>query len=355
MHFDLNEQQKMLQESVDVFLAENNDEPALKHYIGQERPQNVLWRGLSDLGLGAILVPEQYGGLNLGLLSQAVVAESCGYNGAPGPLLYHSLTALAIAQGGSDEQRQKWLPGLASGSLVATAAFAEPVTEGRWLPAEWTVGGPRLTGLKSHVVSADEAGIFLVGIQGGKLAVVEAGAGVVIEPVSSVDATRRLFDVKFVDAEYEVLENVDAAKVIDAALVLHAADAFGAARRCLSMAVKYAGERKQFGRVIGSFQGLKYQLANAAAVLEPCRALYWYAAHAFDEIPDESARMAALTKAHVTEMALRVGRATVEAHGGIGYTWEYPLHVWLKRAMFDRNYLGDPASHRQRVALLNGW
>src|SRR5690606_31711344 len=116
-----------------------------------------------------------------------------------------------------------------------------------------------------------------------------------------------------------------------------------------------AKTRKQFDKLIGSFQGLKYQIANAATEHEPCRNLFWYAAHCFDAIPADSERFAALAKAHVTDVAVRVARMAVEAHGGIGFTWEYPLHYFLKRAMFDRSYLGLPAAHRERAARLAGW
>ena len=127
------------------------------------------------------------------------------------------------------------------------------------------------------------------------------------------------------------------------------------AQRALDMAVDYAKTRKQFDKLIGSFQGLKYQIVDVATQQEPCRYLFWYAAHAFDAIPGEAEKFAALAKAHVTEVAVRVTRMAVEAHGGIGFTWEYPLHWFLKRAMFDRTYLGLPAVHRERSAQLSGW
>jgi alkylation response protein AidB-like acyl-CoA dehydrogenase len=137
--------------------------------------------------------------------------------------------------------------------------------------------------------------------------------------------------------------------------VLLAADAFGGAACCVDMAAAYALEREQFGTVIGRFQGLKHQRANMAVDVEPARGLYWYAAHAFDAVPADAQRMAALAKAHLGDRYLQAARDATEAHGGIGYTWEYPLHVWLKRAVFDRVYLGAPAEHRRRSAALAGW
>ena len=142
---------------------------------------------------------------------------------------------------------------------------------------------------------------------------------------------------------------------MDALYILSAADACGAGNRALAMAVAYANTRRQFDRLIGSFQGLKHQLADRVAEMEPVRYLVWYAAHAWDAIPEKRSYAASLAKAHASEVAVRTARAAVEAHGGIGYTWEYPLHIYLKRAMFNRIAFGLPMSHRARSAALAGW
>ena len=141
----------------------------------------------------------------------------------------------------------------------------------------------------------------------------------------------------------------------DAALVLLAADAFGSGQRLLDMCVQYAKEREQFGVTIGHFQALKHQLANLALEIEPTRGLYWYAAHAFDHVQDESARTAALAKAHITDRTMQIARDAVEAHGGIGFTWECDVQIWFKRAMFDRAWMGTPSVHRERAAQMAGW
>jgi alkylation response protein AidB-like acyl-CoA dehydrogenase len=137
--------------------------------------------------------------------------------------------------------------------------------------------------------------------------------------------------------------------------VLLAADAFGTASRLVHMAIEYAKTREQFGVTIGHFQALKHQLANMAVDLEPSRGLYWYAAHAFDHVPDDAARFASLAKAHITERAMQIARDSVEAHGGIGFTWECDVQLWFKRVMLDRAWLGTPALHRERAAVLAGW
>jgi alkylation response protein AidB-like acyl-CoA dehydrogenase len=143
--------------------------------------------------------------------------------------------------------------------------------------------------------------------------------------------------------------------VRDAALVLLAADAFGGASRLVEASVEYARTREQFGVVIGQFQALKHQLADMALEVEPARGLYWYAAHAFDHVPEEAERSAALAKAHVTDVFMQVARDAVEAHGGLGFTWECDVQIWFKRAMFDRAFLGSPSLHRERAATLAGW
>ena len=138
-------------------------------------------------------------------------------------------------------------------------------------------------------------------------------------------------------------------------LVLLAADAYGGAARLVEMAVDYAGTREQFGVTIGHFQALKHQLSNMITVVEPTRYLYWYAAHAFDHVPDDAERAAAIAKAHAAETYMQVSRDTVEAYGGIGFTWECDVQIYFKRAMFDRAFLGTPAVHRERAAVLAGW
>src|SRR5438132_245830 len=141
----------------------------------------------------------------------------------------------------------------------------------------------------------------------------------------------------------------------DAGLVLLAADAYGGARRCLDMTLKYALTREQFGQPIGAFQAVKHQLADLAADLDPALSLWWYAAHAYDHIPERAERHAAIAKAHLTDLYDRATRVTTELHGGIGFTWEYDLHLWFRRAVFDRAFLGEATYHRLRAADLAGW
>ncbi len=358
MNFDLTEEQELLQDTVCQFAA-NECPPTRVRAIfdGDDGHDTGLWNGLLELGLGAIAISDEYGGAGLELLDLALAAEVLGAGAVPGPFLGHSLAGLAIAWAGSDAQRKTWLPRLASGEALGTIAFAEG--EGRWQPADWTLGGgATLDGVKAHVPFGAHADLVVVGTRGGGLAVVERGArGLEVEPLAGIDRTRRLAQVRFSGTPCEALAGGPqaAARVRDAGLVLLAADAFGGAARLVEMSAEYAKTRQQFGVTIGSFQAVKHQLATMAVEVEPARGLYWYAAHAFDRVPGESERSAALAKAHLTQVYMQIARDAVEAHGGIGFTWECDVQIYFKRAMFDRAFLGAPAVHRERAAALAGW
>src|SRR5262249_14941535 len=156
-------------------------------------------------------------------------------------------------------------------------------------------------------------------------------------------------------AEGERRSDGIAAALVDAGSVLLAADAFGAAHQLVRATAAYVSSRRQFGQPVAQFQAVKHQLADMALDVDPPRGLWWYAAHAFDHAPGEAPRAAALAKAHIAERAQQVARDAVELHGGIGFTWESDVHLWFKRVMFDRLWLGAPELHRERFAALEGW
>lgn len=355
MRFDLDEQQLAFQQGVADYLeAECPVSRALApHDSG--KPDFGLWQGLMQLGIGGIMVPEEFGGLGLALLDLAVVIEPIGRYAAPGPFLDHALGTLALVLAGTSEQKARWLPALASGEKRATIAFAEGKDE--WFADQWTLeAGARISGSKHHVPHAEGADLIVVGLAGGRLGLVEGGAaGLAIVPTLSTDAGKQLCTVNFQDTPLEILDEPQGARLVDAGLVLLAADAFGGASNAVNMAVDYAKEREQFGRKIGSFQGLKHQLADMAITVEPAVGLYWYAAHCWDTEPEKAPLQAALAKSLICENYARATRRMIEAHGGIGYTWEYGAHVWLKRALFDQAFLGSPRALRERAADLAGW
>jgi alkylation response protein AidB-like acyl-CoA dehydrogenase len=357
MKFFLSHEQISIQEAVEQVVKGTLGERGLHEIINGKREKEAqLWSQMCELGIAGIAIPEAHGGQGLGVLELALVSEILGYTAAPGPFMGHALAALAIALGGDDVQRKAWLPRLASGEVVATVAFAEE--EGRCLPEQWSLAtGKTLSGSKTHVPSAEKAQLFVVGLEGGALGLVEAGAGVTIEALDGADRTRPVSLVRFDNAPLAILPNGKGAaqKVIDAGLAMVAADAFGVGRRCVEMATEYAKQREQFGVKIAQFQALRHQLANMALEVEPCRGLFWFAAHSWDTNDAEASRTAALAKAHITDHTLQIARDSIEAHGGIGFTWEYDSHIWLKRAMFNWAWLGSAPTHRARVAALGAW
>ncbi|TMA34038.1 MAG: acyl-CoA dehydrogenase [Deltaproteobacteria bacterium] len=359
MHFGLTEEQLLLQETVRGFAAGECPAPRLREIFDAGTGHDpALWKGLAEMGIAGLTVPEPLGGAGLGLLELALVMEELGVAALPGPSFGHALACLAIQLAGSDAQRQRWLPDLASGERIATVAFAEP--GGAWDPESWSLAaeGDHISGAKRHVPHASLADLVVVGLRGGRFAVVERGArGLRIEDERGVDRTRPIAALAFDRAPAELLggDFTAAARVRDAALVMLAADAFGAAWHLTRMTVEYAKTRQQFGTPIAQFQAVKHQLADMATQVEPTRGLFWYAAHAWDALPDEAPRAAAIAKAHITARASEVARAAVELHGGLGFTWECDVQLWFKRAMFDRVWCGGPEHHRARIAALGDW
>src|SRR5262245_18850751 len=356
MDFSLSKEQELLQETVRSFVAREGPARAVHAiYDGDRGGVAELWRGPGEIGVTGLVVPEACGGAGLELLDLALVAEELGRGAVPVPFLGHSLATLALARGGSAAQQAAWLPRLASGEARATVALAEGGAS--WLPSSWRIEvvGGRVTGRKELVPEAEGAEVFVVGCRGGALAMVAAGPSVRVTREPTLDRGRPLATVDFEDAPAEPLTAIDAARLVDAGSILLAADAFGAAHQLVRATAAYLQTRRQFGQPLAQFQAVKHQLANMALDVDPTRGLWWYAAHAFDHVPAEAPRAAALAKAHVTERAQQVARDAVEAHGGIGFTWECDVQIWFKRVMFDRLRLGGPALHRERLAALEGW
>jgi alkylation response protein AidB-like acyl-CoA dehydrogenase len=340
MDFGLSEDQELLQETVRGFVRGECPVPRLREIYDAGGFEPALWKGLAELGCAGLALPEAHGGAGLELLECALVSEALGAGAFPGPFLEHTLAGLAIRLGGSDAQRARWLPALAAGEVIGSVALGE--SGERWLPAQWTAAleGGRLSGAKAFVPHGARAGLLVVGTRGGGLALVEGGApGLACAPVDSVDRTRAVDMLRLEGTPAEPLPGgrEAAPRVVDAGLVLLAADAFGAAWRMIDLTRDYVLARKQFGQPLAQFQAVKHQLANLVTDTEPCRGLWWFAAHAFDHRADESGKAAAIAKAHVTEVAADVGRGAFE------------------RALFDRHFLGAPDLHHDRNAALAGW
>ena len=359
MRFHLSDEQEQMRDTVLRYAVDKGNAGARREAFDSDKGFHAdFWSGLMGLGLGGIMLPAEHEGMGLEMIDLAIVAEALGYAAAPGPFLGHALAGYAIACAGDKAQRDRWLPALASGKIIGTVALSEP--HDAWEPNQWHLDlhDGHLTGEKTNVLYPDYANIIVVGVQNGELALVEADApGMSVEVLDVADRTRRLWDVRF-DATPAVPlghGHGASARVLEAGRILLAADACGGANYLLELSVHYAQTREQFGGPIGRFQGLKHQLANMAVRVEPIRSLCWYAAHAFDHVPQDRCRMAAIAKAHATECFMQTARDSIEAHGGIGYTWDYDAQLWFKRAMFDFAYLGSPAALRSWAADLADW
>jgi len=362
MNFGLSEDQILFSQSLRRFLDEKCPTSRVRAIMETESGHDPsLWRELVELGVTGLTIPSEHGGAGLELLDLALAAEELGRAAAPGPFLGAAMGTVALVESADESAKGRWLPKIAAGEALVTVAFGEEGSE--WAPARMNAATTKkgLSGTKCFVPYAAEADAMLVAARdddGVGLWLVERGApGCEIMPLNVVDRTRRLSAVTLRDAPAMKLAGGAraVARSLDAGAVLLAADAFGGAKRCLDMTVRYALERVQFGQVIGAFQGVKHQLASLACDLEPALSLWWYAAHAFDRIREESPRLAALAKAHLCDLFDRAARESTELHGGIGFTWEYDLQLWFRRSIFDRSFLGEAAYHRERAAELAGW
>jgi alkylation response protein AidB-like acyl-CoA dehydrogenase len=361
MDFGLSEEQVLLQETVRRFLAARCPTARVREIMATATAYEAeLWNGLAELGIPSISVPEAHGGLGQELLDLAIVAEELGYAATPGPFLASAMATVALARADDAAAQSAWLPKLATGDAIGAIAIGEANEQWGLEGLTTRASGSGLTGNKPLVAGAGVADFILVaavGDDGPGLYLVDAGApGLTVNALKTSDMTRPLWSVGLADAPGKRIGGAAAvARAYDAGLVLLAADAYGGARRCFDMTRAYVLEREQFGQRIGSFQAVKHQLADLIADLEPVMSLYWYAAHAFDGLPDKAVRHAALAKAHACDVFDRVARMATELHGGIGFTWEYDLHLWFRRAMFDRAYLGEAIYQRSRAAAASGW
>jgi len=359
MEFGLSLEQRQFDDSLRSFLR---DRLPMEQLRALAEPgggfDEGLWGGLSELGLHGLIVPERFGGAGLGVLDAAVAAEALGYAAAPVPFTGTTVMApLAFINSATEAQQDEYLPAIAAGEARVAVGFAG--LAGQTGTASVTLDGARLTGTVSGVMDAGAATHFLIYLRDGTAALVEASAVTTVSH-RSLDRTRPLVDVTFnaTAAELLVAANdklASARRVLDSGRVVLAADTVGAAQTMLDRAVAFAKERVQFGRVIGSFQGVKYMLADCVTMLEPCRGMVWYAAHAQDAMPDEAGLTACHAKAHVADVAREVARMTTETHGGMGFTDLLGLHYWFKRVGFNRQVLGGPERCREEAAALQGW
>jgi alkylation response protein AidB-like acyl-CoA dehydrogenase len=313
----------------------------LRRLESDEPVDTGLWAALAEMGCAGLAVPESLGGAGASWQEAAVVAEELGRAVAPVPYLGHAMAVAALLAAGDEEL----LPALAAGERTATLVVPFPTMAGS--PAAGT----------GSVADARTANVLLVltgSGAGAELVAIEASAATVT-PVLSLDMTRPLADIVFdPSGGGRVVARGEAAEAaLEHALrvgtMLLAAEQVGLADRVLEMTVSYLNERRQFGRIIGSYQALKHRCADLWVSLTQARAVARYAAVCVATDADDAAVAVALAKAFCGPMALRTAEEGVQLHGGIGFTWEHPAHLYLKRAAADAIALGS--ADRQRAAL----
>jgi alkylation response protein AidB-like acyl-CoA dehydrogenase len=315
----------------------------------------ALWPALArDLGVAGLAVPEAAGGHGASWREVAVVAEELGRSVAATPFLGSAVLATAAAmcaEGGS------LLAGLAAGTTTAALAVDFATAPATGFPKSVRFDGRALSGEVRGVADAAGADVLLVPALGPDAPVIVTCEAATITPVTSLDLTRPVADVRLDGAAATVLASgQDAVAALDGALlagaVVLASEQVGLAQRCLDLTVDYLKVRYQFGRPIGSFQALKHRCADLWAAIAQARAVARYAASCLADDDPDLAVAAALAQAYCSPVAVKAAEECVQLHGGIGFTWEHPAHLYLKRAKTDSIALGTAGRHRARLAEL---
>jgi len=347
--------EESLRSSVRDLLTDRADWASVLTRTETEEPYDpALWSALtSDLGLTGLPITEADGGQGASWRETAVVAEELGRSVAATPYLGSAVlaTALAIRLGDSDLLR-----GLATGEQTATLAVSLSQAPGSAFPVAVRHDGAALTGTIRSVADAFVADTLLVPSMGPTepaLFRVDVSSAQ-LTPVVSLDLTRPLVDVSFDAATGEQIGSGHAAaQLLDAALTTGAAilasEQLGAAQRCLDLTVEYLKTRHQFGRPIGSFQALKHRVADVWAGVTQARAVARYAADCLARDDPDASVAASLAQAYCGPVAVKAAEECVQLHGGIGFTWEHPVHLYLKRAKADAIALGTARAHRARL------
>jgi alkylation response protein AidB-like acyl-CoA dehydrogenase len=340
--FDLNEDQRTIKRTAREFLAARYRLDEVRRLALEEERgfTDAQWEEIAGLGWPELADPEA----GLGTVELTVVAEELGYALAPSPLQSTwAATALLAAAGRSDA--------LGEGRRGTVAMWD---AEKLGTPEESTLqpgADGALTGTKIAVPDAGFADVLVVTAAGGRHFLVEAGAdGVSIEPATSLDPTRRLFTVRLDGARGEELSGEDFGRAWHAIAVATAAESVGVAERAMEMSVAYAKERQQFGRPIGTYQGVSHRCAQMLLEVEGARSVVYWAAWALDFEPETAHLAASAAKSYASDCGARVTGSAIQVHGGIGFTWEHDLQFFFKRAHALAHHYGDARWHRDQVA-----
>jgi len=370
VNFDFDEDQQELRGTVRRFLEHSSAEADVRRLMATELGYDrAVWdRMATELGLHGLAIPEEYGGAGFSFTELGVVLEEMGRALLCAPFFASVVLAAELLKAIDDEQARKdYLPGIALGDTIATVALTED--DGGWAPSSVTVravrdGGTwRLTGTKTYVPDGLSAGLILVvartadGI--GVFAVEGSADGLTRQALPTMDQTRKQASLRFDATQARLLGDpadgwAAVGRMLQVAAIGLAVEQAGGAQRALEMAVEYAKLREQFGRPIGSFQAIKHKCASMMVTVESMKSAAYYGLWAVSSGGDELPLVASVAKAFCSDGYTMVTAENIQIHGGIGFTWEHPAHLYLKRARSSRVLLGGPDFHRDIVARLAG-
>lgn len=324
MDFGLTDDQREIQRTARDLLAERAKPERVREHAEAGTTDEALWRELCELGWSGIAVAEQYGGQGLGAVELSILCEELGRTLAPVPFLPSVLAAALIEHGGSPEQCLRWLPGLGA---VDSA----------------------IDGVSELVIGGAEAGLIVL-VEADGSARVLSSQEAEVTPVATIDPTR---SAARVSAGEDVGESLaDGCVGLGRGLVAVSAELVGVCDRALEMTVAYVKDRKQFGVPVGAYQAVSHRCAQMLLETEKARATAAFAAWTADADPERLAEAAAMAKAAASEAAREVTASAIQAHGGIGFTWEADVHWLYKRAQLDAALLGGVKQHRARLAAI---
>jgi alkylation response protein AidB-like acyl-CoA dehydrogenase len=369
MNFDFSDDQKQLRDQARKFLSEKCAPKAVRVVLdGKEPYDRELWKGLAEMGFLGVAIPEQFGGAGAGHLELCVIAEEMGRALAPVPFsstVYLAAEALLLA--GSDAQKQKWLPKIASGEAIGTLALFEGKGNPSPQAIKLTASGSTLNGVKKPVPDGAIADFAVVAARTGSsgretdisLFVVDMKGGVEAKALTNVDPTRGQAEVTFKDCKAEPLGATGEGwsiitQVLDRAAVLIAFEQVGGADRALEMGRDYALERIAFGRPIGSFQAVKHILADMYVSATLARSNCYYGAWALSTNASELPEAAASARISATLAFQHCAKNNIQVHGGMGFTWEFDCHMYYRRsnalalALGSQSYWEDALIDRMR-------
>ena len=366
MQFAFTEEQEQLRGFVRQFLEEKSPEAQVRAVMETEAGYDeAVWSQMAEqMGLQGLAIPEEYGGQGFGWVELGIVLEEMGRALLCAPFFSTAVLATsALLHAGDADAASEYLPAIASGELIATVAFTEE--NGAWdetgVTATATKDGDawKLDGAKHYVLDGHIAGLLLVAARtdaGVSLFAVDGdAAGLTRTQLSTMDQTRRQAKIELSAAPGRLIGTdgqgwATLSAMLERAAVGLAAEQVGGAELAMEMAVEYAIDRKQFGRPIGSFQAIKHKCADMLLEVESAKSAAYYAAWCAAQSNDELPAMASLAKSYCSEAFFRAASENIQIHGGIGFTWEHPAHLYFKRAKSSELLFGNPTYHRALLA-----